>query len=361
VEGRPDAEENAVALVTVHAAKGLEWPVVIPINMTGPPRTETEVIQDRRLNVFTTRVLEVEPAGYAALRELNEREDGRERVRLWYVATTRARDLLILPRHSAELRDKCWANIVDLRLDELSCLDPAKLGDEKIRAPDHPENGQTREIFAAAEARIAQAMRTLEWTRPSRAEVGEGASISAVPLFDSADDAQLTTEVPVPSVAGSSQRGIILHKLMEEVLTGETLAGAPELHRRAAELIGQLGLEAENDPARGISPAELAGTVQRTLALPEVAQLRERLVPERSIFGHENTALGEILAAGVADAVGVDAQGAIDTIVDWKSDVAPSQSTMAHYFKQIEEYRRHTGAKHALLVLMTLGKVVAMS
>jgi exodeoxyribonuclease-5 len=361
VEGRPDAEENAVALVTVHAAKGLEWPVVIPINMTGSPHTETEVMQNRRLNVFSTRVLDVEPAGYTALKEHNEHEDGRERVRLWYVATTRARDLLILPRHSAELPNKCWANIVDLRLDKLPRLDPAKLGDEKIPAPDHTENAQTREIFAAEAVRIAQAKRTLEWTRPSRAELGGGASISAMPLFDSADDAQLATEMPVPTVAGSSYRGILLHKLMEEVLTGETLAVAPELHRRAAELIGQLGLGAENDPARGISPAELAGTVQRTLALPEVARLRERLVPEHSIFGHENTALFEILVAGVADAVAVDAQGAIEAIVDWKSDVAPSKSAIAHYFKQIEEYRRHTGAKHALLVLMTLGKVVVVS
>jgi ATP-dependent exoDNAse (exonuclease V) beta subunit len=279
-------------------------------------------------------------------------------VRLWYVATTRARDLLILPRHSAELPDKCWANIVDLQLDKLPRLDPAKLGDEKIPAPDHTKNAQTREKFAAEAARISQAMRTLEWTRPSRVELGEGAPVSAVPLFDSADDAQLSTEMPVPPVAGSSQRGVILHKLMEEVLTGETLATAPELHRRAQELIGQLGLEAESDPARRISPAELTGAVERTLALPEVAQLRERLVPEHSVFGHESAAVGEILVAGVADAVALHAQGAIETIVDWKSDVAPSQSTIAHYFKQIEIYRRHTGAKHALLVLMTSGKVV---
>ena len=104
-------------------------------------------------------------------------------------------------------------------------------------------------------------------------ELEDGLPSAPVPLFDSADDAQLASEVPAPAVAGSSQRGIILHKLMEEVLTGEILATAAELHRRAEELMAQLGLEPNSDPV-----------------------------------------------AGVADSVALDAQSGIETIVDWKSD-----------------------------------------
>lgn len=37
MEGRLDAEGDALQIVTMHSAKGLEWPVVIPINAaTGP-------------------------------------------------------------------------------------------------------------------------------------------------------------------------------------------------------------------------------------------------------------------------------------------------------------------------------------
>ena len=109
IEGRPDAEEQSVALITIHAAKGLEWPIVIPINMTGVPKTETGLMHDRRSNEFAIPILGIEPAGYDAIRSWNETELAREHVRLWYVAATRARDLLVLPRHSAKLSDNSWA------------------------------------------------------------------------------------------------------------------------------------------------------------------------------------------------------------------------------------------------------------
>src|SRR2546430_16032159 len=53
IEGRPDAEEQSVSLITIHASKGLEWPIVIPINMTGTPRSESGLMHDRRSGEFS--------------------------------------------------------------------------------------------------------------------------------------------------------------------------------------------------------------------------------------------------------------------------------------------------------------------
>jgi ATP-dependent exoDNAse (exonuclease V) beta subunit len=91
VEGRPDAEEQSVALITIHASKGLEWPIVIPINMIGTPKSESGIMHDRRSDRFSIPVFGVEPADYGDIKAWTAEELERERVRLWHVAATRAR------------------------------------------------------------------------------------------------------------------------------------------------------------------------------------------------------------------------------------------------------------------------------
>jgi ATP-dependent exoDNAse (exonuclease V) beta subunit len=360
VEGRPDAEQEAVSLITVHAAKGLEWPIVIPINMTGTPQSESALVHDRRSNRFSVPVLGVEPPGYATLRSWSEQELARERVRLWYVATTRARDLLVLPRHSAKLPDNSWANIVDFGLESLDGLD-SEIGEGRRTAVEAPENAQTRQTFAAEAAEIARLRRSLVWQRPSRDEADGAPVLPPLPLFENPEDAEEATEIPAPAVAGSSTRGLILHKLIEELLTGELKGGVLEIERRTVELLRQFGIKPVDDPRTGIAPTEIAGTVVRTLNLPEIARLRSRLVPEHSVFGQRTTAEGEVLVSGIADALALDGQGGIEAVIDWKSDVNPSSKAVDHYRKQINEYRQNTGAKRALLVFVTQANLISVT
>jgi ATP-dependent helicase/nuclease subunit A len=95
---------DGVRLMTVHAAKGLEFPVVILADMTAKLARETaeRFVAD---DLCATRLLGAAPW---ELLEHERREHTRELaegVRVAYVAATRARDLLVVPAVGDEERD----------------------------------------------------------------------------------------------------------------------------------------------------------------------------------------------------------------------------------------------------------------
>ena len=123
VEGRPDAQEEAVALYTMHAAKGLEWPIVLPINTMTRVRSAGSAVTDRASGRSYCPVFGVAPTGHAAARNDEGAELDRERVRLWYVAATRAKELLVVPRLDVAAADAAWLSVVDVGLGALTALD----------------------------------------------------------------------------------------------------------------------------------------------------------------------------------------------------------------------------------------------
>jgi hypothetical protein len=63
--------------------------------------------------------------------------------------------------------------------------------------------------------------------------------------------------------------------------------------------------------------------------------------------------------SGNQSSIAYDAKGRIDIVVDWKSDVEIDADQLTAYHVQLDAYRRETGAEQALLVLMTLARVIA--
>src|SRR5262249_5420237 len=97
--------DEVVRLMTVHSAKGLEFPVVIVPDLEwdrGPDRRR--LLVDRGAEAVSLGVSlglvddhEVATANVEQLREREQRRADAEQLRLFYVATTRARDQLVLP------------------------------------------------------------------------------------------------------------------------------------------------------------------------------------------------------------------------------------------------------------------------
>jgi exodeoxyribonuclease-5 len=233
--------------------------------MTGTPKAKTSLMHDRRTGRFAIPVLGIEPAAYDAVKSWNEQELARERVRLWYVAATRARDLLVLPRHSTTLSDSSWARVVDLDLPTLAAISLDAFDDIQIGSIAAAESMQTRTLFAEEAGRIAKAERIVEWHRPSRGELDTSPPSEPEPVFANPETADEAVEIRIPDVAGGATRGTVLHKLMEEVLTGETMDDVPGLTQRATALLSQLGVKPAADAKSGLAPAELAETITKTL------------------------------------------------------------------------------------------------
>ena len=132
-EGRSDASEDAVELVTMHSSKGLEWPVVIPINTATRFRGADEFVHRRSDDTLHWILGETAPPDLAAAREEENRSEARQRERLWYVACTRARDFLIVPcLPSADANS--WCRIVDLGHQQLPELDLGQSAEASARA-----------------------------------------------------------------------------------------------------------------------------------------------------------------------------------------------------------------------------------
>jgi ATP-dependent exoDNAse (exonuclease V) beta subunit len=104
----PILEEGSdgVRLMTVHKAKGLEFPVVILADMTARLRASTASRTiDARRGVCALRLAGCAPADLLARENEELLRDEAEGVRVAYVAATRTRDLLVIPAVGDEERD----------------------------------------------------------------------------------------------------------------------------------------------------------------------------------------------------------------------------------------------------------------
>ena len=359
VEGKLDAETDAVSIITMHSAKGLEWPIVIPINSMTKLETKKEILIQREDQSVYYQIFNLPDPKYDELHRKEKEELRRERVRLWYVALTRAKDLLLLPKQECR-EDNDWLSLIEIDVQTLPTFGiPASKTTDEVKAEDKKYNYQDIERWQQEAEKISSNRMRIERINLSRHEGSkkpkeeEEEILSGIELIQEITPEMLAKE-PIQS---GKQRENLLHKLMEEILTGEAKNDRKTLRTRAAKLIAQLGLEDKEFPSSGTSSVEIAATIARTLDIPQIASLLPKLTPEFQIYSCEKQDKQVKLTTGIADAVVLDSTGRINTVIDWNADDDPDEKQVERYRQHIRDYLRAANAQKGLIVFLKTSRI----
>jgi ATP-dependent helicase/nuclease subunit A len=369
------AEIDAVRIMTIHAAKGLEFPLVIVADLGGN-------VANRRVSVLRgtsglefSLTAEVRSSGFEQARQAQLQLEREERVRLAYVGMTRARDyLVVMLRHDVArtaqpgLAEQIW--VVSSELSSwrqpspgfdgasppaLSAASPDDFDEDFEPSPmaaSPTERDLTAwrerraELLASVNRRRSVAPSSLgheatELTAPTDREPARAASISRTDLDAEDDEAS-----PWRRARQASARGRAVHAVLQHA----SLRDSTDLSGLAATAASDEGIAAQAPIVERLAHAALsAPTVRQALLSPQM--MRE--LPLR-------VGIGEGAIEGIVDLCYLEEDGLV--LVDYKTDALGSAADLAsagaRYHLQIGAYvlalERATGmaVRRAVLIFL---------
>lgn len=123
VEVRSDSYPSSqIRLMTVHASKGLQSPIVILCDTTSVPNNKKNFFFSEDSKLFFSYNSLNTPRILKKIKEQEQNKDFQEYLRLLYVAMTRAEDYLIVCGYQKDnkIPDYCWYNLINHSMSDLT-------------------------------------------------------------------------------------------------------------------------------------------------------------------------------------------------------------------------------------------------
>ncbi|MGI8757094.1 MAG: UvrD-helicase domain-containing protein [Acidimicrobiales bacterium] len=380
----PESDDDAVRIMTIHAAKGLEFPITIVSGMSTKPGgawAPVQAVFPPTGNVGYKFGRAIVTEEFEAYKPIDEQMGFHERIRLLYVACTRAEDHLVLSLqrkdrarpasssaaqtnaellvnglgdHLAELEDAVDAEVRPQAVPTVSPLDAPPPFDEwaaELRAALRAGARPTTVAATALTADGAPDAADAEVDRATRAATGHGTTLLAgEPPHDEPIE-------PEPGVAGLAKRppdldlppwlkgryGTAVGRAVHATLQTIDLATGDGLD---AAVAAQCEAEAIGDRT-----ADVAGLVRAALGAPTV-RAAAQCPYWREIYACTPVGDGRLLE-GYIDLLYRTVDGLV--VVDYKTAATAEPAELE---RRVEGYRLQ-GASYALTVARTTGEVVA--
>lgn len=351
----PEDDEPAVRIMTVHGAKGLEFPIVILTGLeSAANRSGGPVLFDRESGQVEVRIGSGDQAfqtpGYADLDAREKALGDDEAVRLLYVAATRAKDHLVVNMRYPEKRN-CFArqiaNFLEAADSDLwNTLDPLPMPD-RSGGPDAPD-APSLDIapMPAAADFLPQRERWRQQRRELIAAAARPPSAAATTLAriakeESDDMGDAAAAEPWRRGRGGAPLGRAVHAVLQTI---DLATGAGLAETAQSQALG------ENIPGRRQEIIALAQVALDSAAVRQaVASGRYwREVPVAAPLGNGGAGIIE----GFIDLLYETPEGGL-VVVDYKTDAIDATETA----ETAQRYRWQGGA-YALALQQATGKPV---